>query len=275
METVIRSAVDWLTITGRSPEERIYLVGLYDQIAKVYADLGHRAKPSRFRGYEGTTCNGLTIGKRDDSAILVAMGSVANDLFHTETPRMGNCTRLDVCVDIELEERDERLATKLSERFQGGYAVGQREYRPVLTRNFDGGETVYFGRRKSRYLLRVYDRNAKLGRGELGKVWRLEVQFNKEAAAAALKLFHVKQFDLARVAYHLVLDYVAGLGIISNVDPTIGSSKLEFGLVSRSNEKTLEWLRTCVRPAIQRLIDLGAEEEVKEALGIYHQLSLF
>lgn len=275
MFPVVRSAIDWLTVTGRSDEERSHLRGCFDSLASRYRALGAKVRPTRFRGYESSSINGLVFGERPDSAILVAMGRVADELFFVEAPRMGNCTRLDVCCDLDLEKPDERLASKIAERFKDGYRVGQKTFRPVLTVNFDGGETVYFGKRTGRYLLRLYDRNAKTGDGELGKLWRAEVQFNGDAAAAALKLFHVKQFPYERVCWELCFDKFKWMNIMKVGDEGLSSRNLEFAVNARSPETTLQWLRSSVQPAIRRLIEEGLESEVKEALGAYVQFNLF
>jgi len=199
MDTITKSAIDWITITGKSTGERAHLRACFDALASSYTSLGAKARPTRFRGYEATSINNLVFGERTDSVILVGMGSVANDLFHTQAPTMGNCTRLDVCLDIKLSDRNEALAAQVAHRFAGGYKVGQKTFKPVLTINFDGGQTVYFGARTGRYLLRLYDRNAKTGVGPMGETWRAEVQFNGDAAAAALKLFHVKQSNAVMI----------------------------------------------------------------------------
>jgi len=49
----------------------------------------------------------------------------------------------------------------------------------------------------------------------------------------------------------------------TNVDCAI-----EIGTYVQSSEKTLEWLRTQVKPALGRLIVEGREQEAMEALGL-------
>ncbi len=275
MDSIKRTAVDWITLTGKSPDERLFLLSEFDSLAAIFRDVGHKTRPTKFRGYEGSTINNLTVGTRDDSVILVGMGATADDLFRLEAPRVGHCTRLDCAVDIEVEDAREQYAKDIAEQFADGLQVGRVLYKPVLTINFDKGQTVYFGRRTARYLLRFYDRNARLGRGQVGKVWRCEVQFNQEAAQAAMELFRKPGCDYNLTVAQLVFDKFRELGIMKEDIRVEGSSKLEFGAKVFSPDKTLDWLRTSVRPAIKGLIDRGFTEEVRNALGLYEQLSLY
>ena len=275
MDTTYDSSVDWVTFVATTLDGRNELVSHYEKLSHQFSVLGYKTRPTRFKGYEGNTINGLTLGSREDSAILIGMGATAGDVLYSGLPRMVRCTRFDARVDILLEQAREFWAGDVATEWREGYKVGRAVYKPVLTTNFDGGQTVYFGRRDGRYLLRFYDRGAKTGRAPNGKVWRAEVQFNKEAAEAAWALMKRPNASIKALCRALVFDKFKAMDIIPSGDLEPGSSKLEFSTKAFDPSASIEWIRTSVRPAIARLIEAGHVLEVREALGYYTQIYMF
>jgi hypothetical protein len=269
------SSIDWLSLTARSDAHRAYVRLVAYRIISHLEQDGYRAKEVYFGGYKGVKCESLMFGERENHSLLVLRGRLADKVFREEAPLHADASRVDLQVTIRLLEADVMLARKLAERLSEGVEFRGHTYKPKLIVNFAGGSTVYMGGRQQSYLARLYDKGAQDGSAEEGKVWRYEIQCNKEAASKYLRFLNERVSTLDVVIARLVFDKFCDFGIIPLYSPAVPASAMASGVLIRKEDRTLEWLRTSVRPGVQRLIDIGLEESVREALGLYKQGTLF
>lgn len=112
----------------------------------------------------------------------------------------------------------------------------------------------------------MYDKGAALG-GDPGKIWRYEVEIKKPQAVAEIEAL----WDAPSEQMH-VLGFVHywfdKRGCEPIFPPTVAIDAIQAPKNLTSNEKTLHWLRTQVKPAVGRLLVAGHCEAVLEALGI-------
>jgi DNA relaxase NicK len=129
-----------------------------------------------------------------------------------------------------------------------------------------GGSTCYLGSRQSQFYGRLYDKGAQEGM-EPGWLWRYEVECKKPAAESV-----VNRLLETEAVSDWVSSYVAQFFDLRGVSPLWHASNIEHAIEIEakvtSNEQSLQWLRTQVRPTVGRLCVAGLEAEVREALGL-------
>ena len=269
MLKAVSATQDWFTRTAKGENERTRLSCYVEEIKKTLSDAGIKTRPLRFLGYEGHGYNYVQWGERGDSSILVAKGNMADILALEEFSQDDGYTRVDFAVTVELHAPNENVAKMHAEDLSDGTYKHGRTYYPVFVQNLAGGQTFYIGSREKSYLLRVYDRGAKSGEAQLGLLWRYEVQVNRESCSKAVKTVYQDWSKRREVIQSWVYDVFLSWGVhplFERVRNYPGAMGLKM---ERSNpEKTVGWLRSSVRPALQRLIDEGWEDQARDALGL-------
>jgi len=265
MYNVLSAGVDWLTLSetlgvGEVDSELVDMWSFYDAV-------GNETSEVRFGGYSGERISyagdgTLTFGSRVRDgyldAILVASGPFGQALaeLYAMRGRRGDerATRIDVRVDVELDEPNKNLGRTMYKAYRDGLlSAGKRKLSMV---DSTSGQTLYVGSRRSRArFYRVYDKSSHYNR-QPGSVWRFEVQLGRRYADSALG--------------HLVEDVAAGRGIsgiagrltigaFSLIDMDIaagldGIEDLGASSIESSTAKRMAWLARCVAPVILRLL---------------------
>jgi len=279
-KAVIGSGVDWVTVTGRldplSPELQI-------------GDLWFESKMSEEdwagNGYSGKICPetntryGSRITKDGEAEeILIASGEASQDVCSVlaREKHSLNCTRLDLQSTVHLDLRDADVACRAYdglvaiEEKGGAMPTGRKPYSLIRSGT---GDTLYVGSRRTRgKFFRLYDKGGERG-GETGLVWRQEVQYNRKFANSALKIYCTMRYDGESLS-DLVTDEFrdcCGFSVAPLLGGKIRSSEgVCSEIVSRETnyEAKLKWLKTCVRPAVSDLLNMGLIDETVEALGL-------
>lgn len=270
-----RIHVDWLTLTAKQGLEWLYLQNLYRRLVGVYSSAGHKERAFKFGGYEASGYPFMSFGVRDDGCILVSKGEAAELVIRDYMPVYGRASRVDVALDVTLKSPNPRWGEESSRLTSKGVRIGKFLYYPTYIRSFEGGETCYWGSRRGRFLLRLYDKGALAQSADEGVLWRLEVQLNREAAQAFMETVRTRPLDLSSVCKSVVLAKFVDVGIITNEGFDLALAKLDYAVSTYEPERTLSWIRTSVRPAIERLIMEGLENQVREATGLFKQTYMF
>ena len=265
--------VDWLTMSELGDGEAIQ--DIYTSLSNVSRETPKDGKMLGYRGLTfpvegGTVFYGMRAGAETTEHLLTVSGAGAQ-LIAPLWGKHGGCptlriTRCDLQCTVYLPEPEPKLVWGYYEALQAdpGYKrsmVGKRE---LTMYSSSSGDTLYIGRRGSRgSMLRIYDKGFAYGL-DLGRLWRFEVEFKRERAAAMWGLV------------------VAG-GKSAVVD-VVGAFCVEHGGVVLPGErgtgvdtsaqddgrtiKTMRWLHRCVRPVVWGLVDDGRADEVVDALGL-------
>ena len=263
--THLSASIDYLTITTKSQLASSRLQQAVVLLIKSHLQGPFVGKPWSALGFVGTQVEGARWGIRDNASIVILSGVMAHRFWRPLSKGVSQCSRVDLACTARLAKRDVGLAAK-------GYddAQRQRHRKSALIQNSDGGSTVYVGSRKSRYFGRLYDKGSREGE-ESGWLWRYEVEVKKPASMRVLKRLRespkVRDFIVS-----FVWDWFNSRGVTPVFKTTGTYSAIEIEATATSNERSLKWLSTQVKPTIDRLLSEGLQLDTEVALG--YQLNL-
>jgi len=274
----LSAGVDWLTVTAKAQENRDALFGECDMIKARLVAIGERLRPWTFKGYTGYSVAGLRWGTRLDSDIAMISGADAHQSWYITGEWAENCSRIDLAVTVELQSVFPALLRLYHECLQ---RVNERgiKYKGSIIYDSDHGQTLYVQRRTSRAFGRIYDKGIESGlEDQPGKLWRYEIEFHKPLAQTILRQILANKY-LATGAHwseevaQSIASTVYTWFIARNLPPVFSrvdnsGVTLEVGARVTSDEVSLNWLTTQVRPTVGRLSERGKLEQVKRALGL-------
>ena len=258
---VLRSAVDYLTITTKEGRASAALIQSLYALKDREFWFKERNKAWSFMGYRGRAYEGIRYGIRGDEAIVMLSGPQAGTMWSEIARKRQRCTRIDLAVTIDLACQDMGVGKRAYEQ-----AVKFWSGKSSQVMNSRGGTTVYLGSRTSDYMGRLYDKGAESGLPS-GWVWRYEIEIKKKVAEGLLN----RMLDTGDVG-NWIADYVWSWYSARGVTPIFGGrntdSAIEISASIPSDEKSLSWLSSQVKPTVKRLLVNGKLAEVKEALGL-------
>jgi hypothetical protein len=270
----IVASVDWLTVTAKSEASRIDLYLAARDILDDVKEKRGTIKAWSFKGYTGYNAEGFRWGTRQDSDIAMVSGSDANETWRLLLPVATNVSRVDLAVTVETDKAIPHLLQYYYEWDDDQFkrSLKDKRYRATLMQNTRLGQTLYIGARASDQMGRVYDKAAEQGMTEhVGRLWRYEVEFKrKRALAVATRL--LDELDLrpsiADTIRATVFRWFDGRDI-PPIFPHQGQEmSLEVEAKVTSDEVTLRWLSSQVRPSVQRLLKQGKATALYDALGL-------
>lgn len=266
-EKVILSGVDWITYVSSQGEASRTL---YTQGAKLAAeiephkDLWRNWQRNKFIGWQ---VSGVAFGWRDDNRAMVQM-SGAIPFYRLEPLNAidGKVTRVDLQVTLSLAKPDTTLAKR-------GYATlddinrNRDRKRHIVYHKSTTGETLYVGKRSAPVFLRLYDKTDWIRPGHLGRYWRYEVEYKREAAQRAYTAL-IDRDDRDDAVVALVGTEFSKRGLPSNWadSPTIDA--IATGAKISTATTKLAWLTKCVSPVVAKLCAAGYDDEVIHALHL-------
>lgn len=267
--TDINATIDWVTATSQEDSVGYGWFDLYRRLA------ARHKKDTAERDWAGLGFNGRSTGSpritwgfrpSDGRYILIASGALANETWLTVAPTACNVTRLDFAVTVA------RPADRLAEywyRQVVAYPVDKRiKYR--LIENNQGGQTLYVGSRLSARFGRLYDKSQEQG-GKPGQAWRYEVEYKSNVAAEYAKNLVAAVnagSDPGRAIASTVWRFFDGRGIRPIFSHQDGAITCQPEVTVTSYNRKLQWLRSQVRPSVEKLFQAGRGGEALEALGV-------
>jgi DNA relaxase NicK len=198
---------------------------------------------------------------------MILSGEVAEKQVHKIAPAAKNITRLDLCVDVELEEPIDDL---VEQYYQYNNECSKRRYALIV--NNQHGKTLYVGSRQSDQFGRVYDKGVESKTLTPGLLWRYEVELKKPRSKAVYELLH-KRYEESKTAHtRAIFTYVANWFDERDVEPTWNGDLADdivvsIGKTMTTDDRKIAWLRTQVRPTIEYLVRAGFQERLEEAIG--------
>lgn len=265
---VLEVGVDWITATVR-PGSKMTVVG--GMAEKWYLDRqedGWQGKGWRWNGYSGSTCDGISYGRREDGLIVRLSGVVALMHWRTLASYADNVSRLDLQVTAEDDDLKNLWAhmVKADSRFDARISNGMTK--TGLIESTPAGSTFTIGSRSSDRYFRVYDKTAEsLGEYPAGS-WRWEIEY-KGALSNAVSEGLMKLKDTENAVIHrLRQDFFSyGVNLPVNSVP-MGWRPAFVGRVT-DDQRRLEWLRRCIRPMVDRMSEAYDVETLSNALGFH------
>lgn len=261
----LETAVDYLTVTTKSESTSANLIHKLFSLKPQEFWTSARHKRWSFMGYVGQAYEGIRYGLRKSEAIVMLSGPTCQELWSKVAPLRARCSRIDLAVTVTLPARDKDVA-------RNGYkqALDFAGASSALVTSSRGGNTLYSGSRSSRFFGRLYDKGAEEGL-EPGAIWRYEVECKKPASEAMVSAL-LESVDVPVFIGDYVYQWFASRGVQPIWTSKDTQCAIELSAYVQTPDKSLEWLRTQVKPTIARLVIAGREQEVRDALGLPNQI---
>lgn len=262
----ISSGIDWLSCSAPLSDEDWSLYAVARAAIRVQRLSGGLEKPWKMKGLTGWIANGIVAARSPTLAFASVSGANATEYFPILFPSAQHVSRLDLQLTARFQPGTAKgLAHALYNAPFGPTTTGRPPARTLLT-TAAGGATCYIGKRKSEVFGRCYDKGVEEDSDPPGTLWRWEVELKNNTATLTAKELDQCE-SLASEAGSMVCGRFWQWGYSI---PCSSWSGLPFQVDKRrpDSAKTLEWLRTGVRPSVDRLIAAGLAREVREALGL-------
>jgi len=268
----ISLGVDWLTATGTGDSSRICAAEQFDRVAVRERNEGNFVLPWSSFGYSGWKCGKIRFGTRLDGCIVALSGKLADEEFRNSMSWCTNVSRLDLEATYRVNPEPSVILLRHLKELRAPRTVRGRQFRVTSVRDSAGGFTIYLGARSSSFYGRIYDKWVESGDPFFLGCLRYEMEVKKKLAN---RLAHgIYQHVVPRDAIDAQLSTffrnrscelpAAIPGCHSQVAPI--SCSLPRSVSDRS--RLLAWLRTQVRPTVERLIEQGNADEVYTCLGL-------
>lgn len=248
----------------------------------------------RFSGYRGSMAGQAAYGWRYDSQLVRLSGACAQEHWAQCATLASNVTRLDVQATVlpavgptqRLADHHDEILTR--ERRRGRQPKFKFWYGP------SGPEACSLGRRKSDFFCRIYDKFLESGFAEFAGALRYELELKRRPALQTSALLDQEDFEAGRIC-DLVHQFASDHGcrlpeffcdrrgsswvaplreirdsLKASADHSRTPAPSETGILIDSSfqRRRAQWLANCVRPSVQRLVELGHAEDVLDALGL-------
>lgn len=268
--SIIDCGIDYITLSNVTDTDQVNRT-LDDMFEPMLRDCV--PKEVKWGGYKGLTVSHARLGTRTRAGkvdkILVVSGQQAHDLVMglEQLPNSIRCTRIDLQMTVLRSASSPELAGRYYAIMKADptYKSAMVGRRAITLYDSLNGQTLYIGRRTSKSLfVRFYDKGGILGE-QLGRKWRLEVEFKRVLALPVLETI-LGGVNVASTVEKIIVQYAqnkCGILLPSSGGEDVGKIK------ALGREKnTIEWLERCVRPVVVREINYGNADEVIGALGM-------
>lgn len=268
---VVSAGVDWFTATSDDLDVAqrlaLHVRGLMGEVERD----GNRRAPLAWEGYQGEKVGGLFYGEREDGVCAWASGATAGRLFDAVKHLDVKATRIDTQTTLHTDAELVGFARAIADAADLRRVDASRgKGRPIevqLIESYGRGDTVYVGRPKSRRRGRSYDKHKESPKLYEPGSWRWELQEKGDLAR--------KTFERLRGVPELPSTVVGHVGRYwSDRGVPLPLEGIELGAAvsvsprERDIDRTLEWLRSTVRPSMDRWSDAGFRDAVLAALGV-------
>lgn len=227
--------------------------------------------------YVGWSLGQYSIGWSGGEYMVEVRSEPAHQFWIDYHRLFSRCTRLDVAFDVGIADIDFCLADMMK-----GYFHRSKKYRkgshldPIDYEHRVGvGKTWGLGKRSSSAYFRCYDKTSEQGwpvAGGVGRIWRLELEMKRGRA----QYYHdqSKKIDGAYLAAKTALySYLKHFMFAPDALDWGCVRNLPYRRKDGSNaERTLNWMHSKVRPAIDKLVAAGYATDVLENLDLLELL---
>lgn len=265
--TVVTSlGVDWITGVTLERDSGVRLLSWAEEYGKNLMWRGFERKGWGMAGFTGFQVGQVQYGFRDHEAICRLSSDSAWHNWRKLYELSENITR----IDLQCTSRNGRSPSqRVLETYKRALSASRRNPKAgtvTIISCSDGGRTCYLGKRQSEAFGRVYDKAAQSRDEQFEGCVRHEVEFKGDKALnCAIGLYRSRTEQPAIAGRLRGFLEKRGCAPAFLLEPalTVVSSTNEV-----SDRSRLRWLRTQVRPSVQRLIHAGLSAEVMLALGV-------
>lgn len=269
---VVDVGIDYLTLTAREGEIAGTLLEAGYTLANVEKSVTHtQGKPQSISGYRGEQVGRVFYGEGNQGIMVRASSNAADSLLLLmgASAKRCNVPRIDIQVTGRFEFDRYYYAQQTAQKARAA-SVGASAGRPANVALHDSGprgSTCAIGSRSSSRFIRIYDKTREQSLEVDQNLWRWEVEYKPPLSPAVL----CQVLDAADTITY-IRSMVWGECYVKGVEPpwTI-EGRVDIARVGRvptDVERTLNWLKSAVAPAIRRLERGGYIEECISALGL-------
>jgi len=269
---VVSEGVDYITCTRSKEDGYLGVEALADRLLSAERGLGNNLRPWAGLGYEGFQCGQFTVGSRADGYLMRASGECARENWNLLEAYCSNISRLDVqvtflCRQPVLQCLNSMLKSMLDHKPKHG-----RKPKVSQVRDWEGGCTIYTGKRQSNAFGRAYSKGAESGLTCYQNCARCEVQFSGHRALGMAR--YLAQHPLGLIPFRAcVCGFFVERGVPRAIFANLGHQLMKPNNSGprrplSDRENSLKWLREQVRPTIERLKASGDVEAALAALGL-------
>lgn len=259
--------IDWLTVTHRK-DNWDACTEFADAITRLLSlDNPNSVREHKWQGYECLSCGDITYGERPDTVIAIFRGAEASRAIGIVRDHDVNVTRIDLAVTVALKHPAAGMAQNHFEHLKRLRESGVGGPKISIQQSALGGDTLYVGSRTSKYFGRLYDRAGKTKTGELGQVWRYEVEVKKPAATKVWKSL-IQSDDMADSITGWVYAWFERRKVTPVFYPGKSTLIIERDAKVTSLEKKMRWLEVSVKPTVDLLKDAGFTAKLQELFDL-------
>jgi len=266
-EKIIDCGVDYLTTTTTEPERARLLLVQADSLISQERRRGFFVKGWSMSGYSGFSCGRVQAGERHDGAIVRLSSEMADTHWWQLFQTTGRASRIDIQVTCRMSDNPTQNILRLSEDAHRFYCGRRDGPKLTLWTDNNDGATLYVGSRSSDYYFRAYNKESESSLEEYERCVRLELEVKHRASVPL-----INWLSDGESVHNRIKDRIAGYmdqhGILHNLADCSSGFACESQSRAPDCLKSLEWLRTQVKPTVQRLLECNMENAVRDALGL-------
>ena len=264
---VIESRLDWVTLTCTSDDKRDHFWNFGLMLAELAGKDGLPMRRWNWKGYDGQHAQGVTVGRRKDSDILQLSGPLADEWFDLAWQHADNCTRIDLCVTVKVEEEVSGIIGSHEEECCAWKREKPRTLSVGLIKNDGRPSTLYLGQRVSDLFARIYDKHLESAKPDYEQCVRYELEV-KGTPAERCAAWLCSTGDRASGIRDAVHKHCVQRGLSPRFSSMGGDVCLKTIRPTSDIDSRLAWLAQSVRPVVERLLAADKGEEIVVALGL-------
>lgn len=296
-DAILESGVDYITATHVGTDSTSGLASFGRFLIRQEVEAGESDRDFRFSGYRGRMAGQAAYGIRFDSQIVRLSGKCARQHWSQLASLASNVTRLDVQVTVLVHDGPTRRLLRHHKQIRRRRLGQGRPARFKFWYGPDGPEACTLGSRQSDWFARIYNKHLESGFREYEGTLRYELELKRSVALSTIALLDSDGEQATKIA-GLVHDFVGARGLrlpiagwsldarsepgylrsvratsVSIADRLQSLAPLDPSVLldSRTQRRRALWLSNCVRPSVQRLIELGHKDVVLNSLGLLVQ----
>ena len=266
---IISTGVDYVTATQILSGGRPQLQTLVSRWLASERDAGNDIREFNSHGYHGLAAGSVAAGTNGTRFLVKLAGAEAQAHAADLIEHADSISRLDLQTTVRLThcplsfaERIERAALRHKHKHQLKFDVD-------LRRHDRRGKTVYLGARSSERFIRIYDKGAESRLPELAQCWRAECEFHKPLSMSRATQICKMGFDDAWVSQVVSWELCRrGVRWPQLLDGAVTEQPSQTNRKRTDAAARVAWLRTQVRPTIEKLRGAGFMDQCLDALGI-------
>lgn len=263
---ILSVGVDWLTGVCSQENRRRFFYSVARELREEALADGNKLRTWGGHGYHGWQCGHVAYGEREADSIINIGADVAAREWRRVASLATSVPRLDAQVTAWWPaDAPDWAAAARTGRLAAAKGITQASTGTAILGDYTGA-TYYIGAPASDRRARLYAKSDQEPDRWPARSWRWEVQYRRRVAKATSDRLGDSWPD-GRAILGLVHNHFARRGARPPYDPAGSQMRVEIPRRASDSARSLEWLRTQVRPTLAWLDRLGLGQLVDDALG--------